>query len=138
MAMSGIAGEGSSAPDLVSASISAQISPLDLAMHSTYFSNLFDSFERWPEDTENLRRLPVGIATRQEHLHTIVAGLYATQITLAADPIEEVLRVADYLGMSCIVDACQIYITDNVLPLHPLEVRVCGWLTSALQAVCWN
>ena len=93
-------------------------------MHSPYFMGLLENSSSWPKDTQNLQQLAVGAATKQEHLHTIVEGLYAKRILLNAFNIESVLRCADYLGIRCIVEACETYILNHILFEAPKGVRL--------------
>ena len=73
---------------------------------------------------KDLRDLRVPVTSRQEHLHAIVEALYRGKLEIEPVTVEELLRIADFLGMQCISEACQKYISDFIVEAVPVEVHL--------------
>ena len=67
------------------------------------------------------QRLKVPLTSNQQRLHEIIEGLYRKVLTIS--PITaELLRIADHLGMACIVDTCCSFIKQTLAKQLPVEV----------------
>ena len=100
----------------------AHVCATDLAAHSEYFMRRFDNSDSWGLRQHD--RLCVSVAAKQQHLHIMMQALYSKQISLNASCVEQILLTADFLGMPCIVKACQEYVTAHVAEKWTLEVRL--------------
>ena len=74
------------------------------------------------DNSSDLSSLQISITARQDHLHGIVEALYSKQLLLEPCLVEALLRIADFLGMSCIMDACQQYLRDEIVKECPVQV----------------
>lgn len=92
---------------------------------------MFASLSSSPEAWKQLHDLQVPIATRRECLHALVEGIYRGTLTLLPDTAEEMLRIAELLGMDAISSVCQQYLTEQIVQHLPAEV--CHHSTAS----CW-
>lgn len=100
----------------------AHVSTADLAAYSTFFRGLMEAMTPEEESAEELLCVRVPITTDQRLLHGVVEALYAGHLKLGPACVEAHLRVADFLGLNCISETCQEYITRIMLPHCPVKV----------------
>lgn len=53
----------------------------------------------------------------------MLGALYRKSIDLCPNNVEPILRTADYLGMPCLVEACQQYIRSQLVAHCPTAVQ---------------
>jgi hypothetical protein len=104
------------ASDHDAAIFSAHTTPVDLALHSSYFEQLLN----YPEegcfsDTRQLGAMVLGLDLPQELLHSVVRALYAGAIELGPGNVEQVLQVAQFLGMEVLQRACADYLLRDCI-----------------------
>jgi hypothetical protein len=135
----------------------AHAAAVDLAAHCSYFAKLFDQDPSSGcfKDTRELGErggscaLLLGLQLPQELLHAVVQSVYSGSIALGPNSVEQVLMVAQYLGMPALLDACSTYLIQGVfgadgrasaggrqeraaVQLARLAGQYCGWMMPAL------
>jgi hypothetical protein len=85
-------------------------------MHSTYFQQAFSiDTQASFKDVRELDSMVVGLDVPQQLLRNVVRSLYSGAIELSPVNVEQVLMVAQYLGMECVLQACSEYLLEDCL-----------------------
>ncbi|KAM9824431.1 kelch-like protein 10 [Neosynchiropus ocellatus] len=83
---------------------------------SPYFLALF---ERWSFPDQRFFTIS---SVPREIMQTIVEFTYTGIMNVTEDNVQDILRVADYLNMCCIVEACHMFLEEHLRPENCIGV----------------
>ena len=101
---------------------SANTCTADLAADSTYFAGLLDLLRGGQGSMAELHCLHIPFAAEHDQLHAVVKALYTGVLFVKPETVEALLRIADFLGIACISDACQSFVKRLIVSECPMEV----------------